>query len=300
MNLRLLEIFCTVYREASFSGAAQRLGLSQPTVSGHVKALEDFFGVPLFDRLGRSIQPTQAGILLFEHGQKIIDLKQLTLETMSSYLDRLEGRLALGASTIPGEYILPRVVGRFREQYPGIRISLEIHDTREITDRVADGTLQAGFVGAMLDEQPHLQFRPFGADTLTLVTPTGAGWQRQSEVITLEEIRTLPLLFREVGSGTRLALEGWLEDHGLPLSELNIVAELGSTAAIKEAVKEGVGAAFLSTYSTRRAVEVGWIQRLRLPALEKIERRFHRVTNSQRAGSPLRDAFLEFFDSMHS
>ncbi|MCP3960430.1 MAG: LysR family transcriptional regulator [bacterium] len=293
MDLRLVEIFCCVYEEKSFSKAAERLGLTQPTISGHIKALEEYFEAPLFDRLGRAIGPTAAGDVLYEHGRRIVEMKRVTIEAMDCFFNRLEGRLRLGASTIPGEHILPAIIGRFREAYPRIQVSLAIHDTREIVDWVTRGEVELGFVGAQL-ANPRLEFREFTADRLMLVAPPTAFWEPYDQGISLDELRKAPLLLREPGSGTRMILEQRLFELGHRLDEFQVVAELGSTTAIKEAVKAGLGASFVSSLSVEDELKEGWMRRIPTRIAEELKRSFYRVTNVERSSSPLREAFLAY------
>ena len=291
MDLRLLEIFCHVYEERSFSRAAERLGLTQPTISGHIKALEDTFDTQLFDRLGRTIRPTPAGEVLYSNGQRIIEGKERTLEAMRRFLGRLEGRLRLGASTIPGEYLLPSLIGRFREAHPGIQVSLQIRDSQEILNGVLADDFELGLVGAAL-EDPAVEIRRFADDHLILIAPPTPGWLPNGE-ISIAALRSRPLLIRERGSGTRAALDLHLADRGLTVDDFDVVAELGSTAALKEAVKARLGAAFISERAVRDELEVGWVRRIEVEGVGAIERSFYSVIHRRRPSSPLRDAFLE-------
>jgi len=161
MNLRALEAFCATYEEASFTRAARRLGLAQPTISSHIAALEKELGAAMFDRVGREIQPTRAARLLYRHARRLLDLSREMTAELDRFLHGLHGHLQVGASTIPGEYWLPARLGRFHALYPEIEITLEIHDTREVTERVRDGRLELGVVGARI-EDGGLAFRELG------------------------------------------------------------------------------------------------------------------------------------------
>ncbi len=290
MDLRLLEIFCCVYEERSFSRAAERLGLSQPTVSGHVKTLEKGLRTPLFDRLGREIVPTAAGRLLFRHGSRVAEIKKAAVHAMDRFLDRLEGDLYLGASTIPGEYLLASPIGQFRADFPGVDVHLRIRDSREIVDAVAAGEVELGFVGARLPG-PRLEYRPYASDRLILVAPPTPAWDL--DVLPLAELAERPLLVREEGSGTRLMLERRLGELGTGLDELRVVAELGSTTAVKEAVKRGLGASMLSAVAVEDDLEAGWVRQVYVPEIGTLQRGFFTVVDTGRSLSPLVEAFLE-------
>lgn len=291
MDLRLLEIFCCVYEEKSFSKAARRLYLTQPTISGHIKSLEEYFGTPLFDRLGRGIKPTRAGRLLYEHGRRIVELKQVMVAGMNRFLNRLEGQLQLGASTIPGEYLLPPIIGRFRETHPNIQVSLIIRDTKAIIADVEDGRIELGFVGARVPDR-NLTFTEFATDQLILVAPMTPRWKKTS-VVSLRALKKEPLLIREPGSGTRIMLERKLDELGHNLEDFTIVAQLGSTTAIKEAVKAQIGLSILSHLAVQTELAAGLMKTIRIREIQTLERDFFAVVNAKRARSPLCEAFLE-------
>lgn len=291
MDLKLLEIFCCVFEESSFSRGAERLGLSQPTVSEHIKTLETFFGTPLFDRLGRQIHATGAGEVLYARGRSVLDLKQSVVGAMHQYLDRLEGELRIGASNIPGEYLLPRIIGRFHERHPKIRVRVIIGDSEQIIDGVIDGSYEIGFVGSR-PRTPGLDLQPFASDRLVLAVPRHESWDGVKQ-ISLRQLAQRPLLIRESGSGTREELEHWLHEHGAALADFNIVAELGSTAAIKEAIKARVGAAIVSDLAVADDVATGVMRIVRIREMGRLKREFYRVFDPRRSASPVRDIFLD-------
>ena len=296
VDLRLVEIFCAVYEERSFSQAARRLKLSQPTISGHIKALESALETRVFDRLGREIQPTRAGQLLYEYGRQIGDLKKSAEEAMARFLNRLEGRLLLGASTVPGEFLLPGHIGAFAGVYPKIEVELAIRDSRAIADGVKAGVYDLGFVGARLPDE-GLLFEPFASDELVLSAPATPDWRTSDGTISLEMLRRKPLLVRERGSGTRMMLERSLEHHRLELGDLNVVASLGSSAAIKEGIRSGLGASFVSSLAIQEELAQRTMRTITVRGIDTIRREFFTVIHTRRAASPLRSAFLEFLAS---
>ena len=139
MDLRQLEVFAKVYELRSFSRAAQALFLTQPTVSERISQLEDELTVKLFDRTGRETVPTRAGELLFGYTRRILNLHAEAKRALDQFVGKMAGELAVGGSTIPGEYVLPALIGRFKEKYPEISISLLIRDTQGILDLVLEG-----------------------------------------------------------------------------------------------------------------------------------------------------------------
>ncbi len=292
VELRWLEVFCRVYEEKSFSRAAERLGVTQPTVSAHVASLERELDAVLFDRLGRSIEATRSGETLYRHARRLLKDRQTMVEEIDRLHDRLQGQLELGASTIPGEYLVPSLVGRFHGEFPGIRIRVEIHDTGEVIRRVREGTLEAGFVGARMGDG-DLEFQGFAEDRLVLVVPETDSWRDRDEIAP-EDLYSEPFLSREPGSGTRLKFGDAMRARGLDPERLDVVAELGSTAAVKESIKAGLGVSVLSDRAVRTEVDAGLLKIVTVRGLEGLERRFYSVRHARRTSSPLCQAFLDF------
>jgi DNA-binding transcriptional LysR family regulator len=293
MDLRQLEVFAGVYELRSFSRAASTLRLTQSTVSEHVRLLEDELATRLFDRLGRETVPTRAGELLYAYAKRMLALRTEARQALDLFLGQVTGTLIVGASTIPGEYVLPPLIGRFRERHPGVAITLHISDSRGTVQAVIDGQVEVGIVGADPGNR-SLEARALMPDELVVVVPPAHPWVGRTEA-TLEELRGEPLVVREPGSGSRQALERALEDAGSGLGVMRIIAEMGSTGAIKQAVKAGVGLSIIS----RRAVEdeerLGLVGCVRLKELA-VTRQFYVVTHAGRSRSPLCRAFLEFLD----
>ena len=294
MDLRQLEIFVKVAELGSFSKAADALYLTQPTISEHIRTLENELGVRLLDRLGRGAAVTKAGELLLGYARRMLTLQREARQAMDSFQAKMSGELLVGASTIPGEYILPALIGRFKEKYPEISITLLIGDSQAVIDWVLEGRAELGMVGARL---PHrsLEYRELMPDEIVVMVPAAHPWNGRKQ-ITLDELRSEPLLIRERGSGTRAALEAALAEAGTDFGDFRIVGEMGSTQAIKQAVKAGVGVSLVS----KRAVEeecrsaAAWC--LRVKDL-KVARAFHLVTHKDRSRSPLAEAFRAFLEA---
>ena len=292
MDLRLFEVFCRVYRERSFSRAARELSLTQPTVSAHIKELEGVLGTPLFNRLGREIQPTEAGRFLYEHAKPLLSLRQGLVEKMAVFLKRVEGVLTVGASSVPGEYLLPALMTAFHTEHPGVRARLRITDTAETIDDLRHGEIELGVVGGVQPDD-DLRFEPLASDTLLLVVPATDEWKGRTQM-TLRELRDLPLLVRETGSGNRTDLERALKRRKMSLADFDVAAELGSMGAIKQAVKEGHGVSFVSELAIRHERRTGDLQVVRVRELGLIRRTYHSVSSRRRMLSPVTQAFLEY------
>jgi DNA-binding transcriptional LysR family regulator len=291
MDLRQLEAFAGVYELRSFSRTASALRLTQSTVSEHVRLLEEELGTRLFDRLSRETVPTRAGELLYGYARQMLALRSQARQAVDDFLGQVTGTLLMGASTIPGEYVLPALIGRFREQHPRVSITLQISDTRGIIQAVLDGQVDAGVVGADPGNR-GLESRALMPDELVLVVPPGHRWSGRSEA-TVDELTAEPLIVREAGSGSRQALERALEATGRSLGEMHIVADMGSTGAIKQAVKAGVGVSVMSRRAAEDECQHGLLACMKLKDLS-VTRHFYVVTHASRSRSPLCRAFLDF------
>jgi len=294
VDLRQLEIFVKVAEFGSFSKAAEALYLTQPTVSEHIRTLEDEVGVRLLDRLGRGAAITRAGQLLLSYAQRMLALSREARQAMDGFQGRMSGELLIGASTIPGEYVLPAMIGRFKEKYPDISITLLIGDSQTAVDWVAEGRAELGVVGARLSHR-GVEYKELMPDDVVVVVPGTHPWHGRKQ-IALEELRSEPLLIRERGSGTRAALEGALAEAGMDLGSFRTVGEMGSTQAIKQAVKAGVGVSLVSKRAVEEECKSGLLWCLRVKDL-KVTRSFHLATHKERSRSPLAEAFRLFLEA---
>ena len=294
MDLRRLEIFVKVAELGSFSRAAQALSLTQPTVSEHVRALEDELGVQLLDRLGRGAATTRAGHLLLGYAQRMLTLSREARQAIDQFQGRLSGELIIGGSTIPGEYVLPALIGQFKTKQAEISIVLLIGDSRQVTEWVEDGRVELGVVGAR-PGQRILEARELMPDELVVVVPAEHAWARRQNV-TLAEVQAEPMVVRERGSGSRQALEQALGDAGTTLAAFKIVGEMGSTQAIKQAVRAGVGVSLISRRAVEDECRAGVVSCLTIERLD-VQRVFYLITHRDRTRSPLGLAFLAFLES---
>jgi DNA-binding transcriptional LysR family regulator len=294
VDLRQLEIFVKVAELGSFSKAAEALFLTQPTVSEHIRSLEDELGVRLLDRLGRGAVVTKGGALLQGYAQRLLALSREARQAIESFQGRMSGDLLVGASTIPGEYILPGLIGRFKEKFPDIAITLLIGDSQTVTEWVAEGRAEVGVVGARSGHR-SVEFRELLPDDIVLIVSATHPWHGRKQV-TLDELRAEPLLLRERGSGTRAALESALAASATDLSAFRVIGEMGSTQAIKQAVKAGVGVSLVSRRAVDDESRSGAVWGLRVKDL-KIARAFYLATHRERSRSPLAEAFRAFVEA---
>jgi DNA-binding transcriptional LysR family regulator len=294
MDLRRLEVFVKVAELGSFSRAAEALSLTQPTVSEHVRALEDDVGVQLLDRLGRGATPTPAGELLLTYARRVLVLMREARQALDRFQGRMSGELVVGGSTIPGEYVLPALIGQFRAKYPDISISLRIGSSRQVSEWVEEGRVEVAVVGARPASRA-LAARELMADEMVMVVPADHPWAARTSV-TLADVRGEPLILRERGSGSREALERALGEVGMDLPAFRVVGEMGSTQAVKQAVRAGIGVALISRRAVEDECRAGLLRCVKVSGLN-VARSFHVVTHRERTRSPLAQAFLEYVES---
>jgi DNA-binding transcriptional LysR family regulator len=291
LDLWQLEIFCTVAEQRSFSRAAEMLFLAQPTVTSHIASLEKRLGVKLFDRTTRRVTLTPAGKLLYRHAKTLLREHEEALQELAQFVGGLAGTLTFGASTIPGQYILPKLLAQFRRQFPSVALAMHLGASGQILDGVLSGEWELGIIGTR-PREPLLHIVPLWHDEIVLIVPPDHHWAQQREVPVSELVRQ-PLVIRERGSGTRSALEQFLAQHGISLSQANIAAELGSTEAVKQFVAAGGGIGAVSI----RAVECEQdLQKLAVVRLKegRILRRFYGIAWRNRTLSPVARTFWNF------
>lgn len=288
MTLPFLDIFCKVYELKSFSKAAHALYLTQPTVSAHIKTLEEELGIKLFDRLGRQITPTKGGELLYDYARNIEDLKKEARQVMENFSGKLKGKLLIGGSTIPGEYLLPDIIYRFREACPEVLATLHIADTGKVAEMVLNGEVEVGIVGAKVEDK-QLESTPFIDDELIFVSNPAY----PDDSVPIKKIENVPLIARERGSGSWASVENALTTLGMDAYKLNIVAEMGSTEAVKRGVKTGMGLSVLSSIAVKDDLSDGSLRAIEVKGFP-VKRSLYIITHNMRVRSPICKAFLDF------
>ena len=244
----------------------------------------------LVDRLGREVLPTPAGKILYKYARDIIRLRNEAVQAIARYKGSLSGHLTIGASTIPGTYILPGLIGSFKAKYPAIRITLRISDSAEVVDRIIDGSLEAGLVGARWDDR-RISLEEICSDELVLVVYPEHPWA-SGKTVEKEELADQPFILRERGSGTRRVMVQALETSGFNPSRFHVVAEMGSTEAVRQGIKARIGVSILSSYAVAEDIGRGTLVKIVVNDLS-IHRPFYLVRRKSRQSSPLCIAFLK-------
>jgi DNA-binding transcriptional LysR family regulator len=273
----------------SFTKAAEAVLLSQPTVSEHIRSLEEMLGEKLLDRLGRDVLPTPAGQILYRHARRILRLREEAIQAITNYKGQLSGRLIIGASTIPGTYILPKIIGSFKTLYPSIQLMLRISGTGEIVEAVLQGDLEIGLVGSKWKDR-RLKAEEIFSDELVLTVYPEHPWRSRKEVA-MEEIYGQPFILRERDSGTRMVMSQILEARDFDFSRLRVVAEVSTTQAVVQSIKARIGISILSQQAVQEEIERGALVAVSIRGIH-LFRPFYLVQRTNRQLSPLCEAFL--------
>jgi DNA-binding transcriptional LysR family regulator len=288
MDIHQLKVFASVFKNRSFSRASEELHLTQPTISDHVKTLEEELECKLFDRLGRTIIPTKEAEALYSHAIEIIEKTNITKDIIGRFKKELSGELIVGASTIPGTYLMPSLMAAFQKKHPGVSFQIFIADSKEIGEKVLKHELLIGVVGTKVSNG-HINHIPFVEDELIAVSSPSL---IKKDVLTLNDLVTFPMVLREEGSGTRKELEKILEGKGITLENIKIAGIFGSTDAIKQAVKAGLGFSVLSKLSVTDELKYKLLKEIKLSDVQ-MKRKFYIITHKKRSLPFLHNAFLE-------
>jgi len=288
MDIHKLRVFTSDFKNRSFSKASEALHLTQPTISNHIKALEDEFACKLFDRMGRTIIPTKEAEVLYGKATEIIEKADALKEALGQLKKETTGELVIGASTIPGVYLMPRIMKEFQKKFPAISFQILIADSGGVIDSISKHELLLGIVGAKLGND-QIDYTPFVEDELIVVS---APLKTEKSSMTLKELVALPMVFREEGSGTRREVEKFLESEGISFDHMKIAGIFGSTDAVKQAVKAGLGVSILSKFSVADELEHKLLEEIKLTDIH-MKRNFYIVTHKKRTLTRLYDLFLK-------
>lgn len=263
MELKQLQSFCEVVKYKSFTKAAEKLYLSQPTISTHVRQLEEEFQTSLIVRTTKSVEVTPRGLELYECACSIVNLRD---NLMRSWNDEDERMIRIGASTIPSAYILPEILPAFRTVRPNTQFHVFQGDSQSIAEGLMRGTFDIGLIGVAIHEE-ILELTPFYADRMVLITPVNDHFRAfaQAGGMTLEDICREPILLREQGSGSKKCITAYFERMGISENELTITARLNDQESIKNLVAGGLGVSIISAKAAEDAVRSGRLLTFPLP-----------------------------------
>lgn len=291
MDFKQLESFVTIAKLKSFSRAADKLFLTQPTISNHIHLLEKELGTILFNRTNKNISLTEAGEILYEYAISILNKKEHAYFSLNEFKGKIEGILDISSSSIPELYYLTDLISKFSLKYPGVKYSLMKYDTRQVFDKIISGDIDFGIVGSMRDTN-NLEYIEIMEDDIVLVGPTSGPLASQGD-LNFEDLTNIPFVVREDGSGTRAAVVEYLNKHNIQFDQLNIIAEIENEETIKKLVQLGLGYTFMSHLSIERELQDGSLRLISVNS-ETISRKFYFVYHKKRVLSPLSETFKNF------
>lgn len=291
MDTKQLAAFCAVVEHRSFSQAADQLGVTQPAVSLQIRSLEQRLGQQLLDRSGRRVEPTEAGHRLYRGAQRLLALEEQLLQELGDEAEgELTGRLEIGASTGPGGSVLPVVLAEFQQLNPEVHVALTVAHSHAIVEQVGRRELELGVVG-IGGRHRGVTFEPFYRDEVVLAVP--ADHPRAGKTMSLEELKTEPLVYMQEGAGVRQMIDDELRELGIRVRDLNVKLELGLQESARAAALGGFGATFISRIAIEDDLAAGRLAIARVEGLEPArEVQLARATG--RAETRVAQAFVAF------
>lgn len=294
MNLRQLELFIAIVETGSFSRGAEASLLTQSTVSQHIASLESEFNLRLLDRTGQGVVLTRAGKLFLRHARQILKECANLQQAMAEFhgIDKVE--LTIGASNIPANYLIPAILPRLATEHPGITLTMQTGDSREVIDSLLADTVELAVVGSHGNDR-GIEYLPLTSDMLVLAVNPRHPWC-QSASITLDDLAGSPMIIRESGSGSAQALEDALRRADFNPDRLQVAVRLGSNEAVRQAILNGFGAAFLSEISIKQELSRGELVKVTIKDFI-VSRQFWLATRSRRTLSPAAQRFSELMQN---
>jgi DNA-binding transcriptional LysR family regulator len=293
MDLRQLETFVEVAKLKSFSKAAEKLFITQPTVTNHIQNLEKELGTLLINRFGKKITLTDAGNLLYKYAINIINSCEMAKFDLATYQGKIQGHLHIYSSSVPRKYVLPNIIKNFLTKYPDVSFNLSDKDSKKVVKSILDGETDFGIVGAKYPSN-SLKYIELMEDKLLLITPNTPAYDKPNySYIDKNVLFRDKILFREEGSGTRDLIESKLEKAGISLGQLNVMAYIEDTETIKELVSLGVGVSFLSEKAVSDDIKLDKYKVYYINGID-LTRKFYFVFHKNRQLSPLSETFKNF------
>lgn len=301
MDLGYLSAFCTVVEMGSISKAAKKLFVTQPALSVKIQEMERHYQEKLLERTNRGIKPTEVGLLVYQHGKKIVSLTENIHTEIQRNRNPMQ-ELLVGASSTIGNYALPCTVYNFKERHPNYKIMMNISNSEHVIEKVLNRKVEMGVVEGPLSEQMKqtlnhegIRMKKVARNELVLTVPNNEYWQ-DTKSIDLETFRKQPLIIREKGSGIRATLEASLQENELTLDDLNVVMELNTINSIISAVAADKGVSLLPKMAIRKEISYKMLKSIHVEGINlqhDITTLFHPTETSKQ----LYETFLAFLHS---
>ena len=293
MDIKQLEAFVYVVETCSFSKAGELLHLTQPTISSHILSLERELNIKLIVRTTKETYPSEAGKLLYNYAKEILIMRENAVQAIRMFSQEMRGTITVAASTIPGQYYLPKILQSFREKYPDIKFNIQMTDSTDVVDRITTRTAEVGFSGTEIDA-PKCIYREFADDKLVVITPNEERFRQYvGKGFPIRQMREEPFISRESGSGTRRETETFLKELGIQVSELKTAVEVRSTESIIKMVSEGMGVAVLSKSACEDYQQFGKVLAFDFDNIT-LRRKLYIIKHKNSILSPIAQVFYDY------
>ena len=286
MLLHQLLIFTKVAEEKSFTRAADSMYLSQSTISTHINNLEKYFGQKLFDRIGKGVVITCFGEKLYPYAKEILAIQEKVIWELKD-IHEVEGQIKIAASTVPAQYILPGLIARFSQKYPGVKFIVESSDSKDVSELLVKGEADLGIMGNQYNID-KLDFISIIEEKLVLAAPPD---YNLSDNVSIKDLNGLPFLFRKYGSGTQAIIEKTLYKAHVDITKLNVIGYFDSVQIVKQCIKEGMGVSIISEIAVADYVQQNFVKAYELNEFTE-KRPFYLAYNKKRTLSPVVHEFI--------
>lgn len=294
MDFKQLEAFAYVVKLKSFSRAAEQIYLTQPTISNHISTLEKELDTKLLERGSKTVYPTPSGKILYQYADKMLNLREDAVCAVRKYNKELKGNLSICASTVPSQYVLPKIMTKFREEYPNVIFQISRQDSGQVVDTITNRNAEIGFTGTSNDENKDVVFESFTSDRLVIITPNTEKFQKiAKENFDINLLRSEPIVLREEGSGTRKEMEHFLQQIDIDIGELNVVAQFDDPDSIKHAVSRGLGISIISKAAVEDYINFGQLLMFELKNV-KMDRNLYMVYRKGSSMSFIGEVFMNY------
>ncbi len=295
LDTHQVNVFLTAAETLNFTQAAQKLHMSQPSVSQHIQALEKHFGVSLFIRSGRNLQLTDAGLALVPMARELVRQSIRIEEMMSSLQGQISGHLIVGCSTTPGKYVLPHLLAHFHWKYPKVRVTCQVSSQMQSIEMLCNGDIHFALTSHLKDLCREAEFHNFLCERILLAVPANHPWAER-ESIEPDELFEENFILREPESGTYVAVQNALRAAGIEVEQLSTMLVLGNSEAIAMSVQEGLGLGFISS-SVAEQIGRGRIATVRISGID-ICRDIFIGRNTRFPGTKAQTAFWDFITGL--
>ena len=292
MDFKQLDVFINVVRYGTFSKAAEKIYLTQPTISAHIANLEKGLGIILFERKGKTIELSEGGKMFYPLAVDIIGMKEKAVNTVINYKAAVRGKLEIGASTTMCNYILPKMMNKFVKSFPDIVFRIKQGNSAEVINDVLDYSIDLGIVGSIIKNR-NLEYSDFAEDKLVLIVPNNKKYKLWRQEVNIEDVLKEKFITREKGSGTRKRFEEELKGGGISRENIKKIAEFDSLEGVMRAVQEGLGVAVVSSIATSNCVGMEKVKTFRIKNLD-LTRKFYIVNHKNRVLNPATQEFKDF------